>query len=194
VHPSRIITNAGAMEGDVLILTKAIGTGVLSTALKRGLASEEDVAGLVAAMSALNRDAADVMLRHVVHACTDVTGFGLLGHLLEMTRGSGVDAEISASAVPLLQGLIGFIASGVVPGGTINNLAHCEPWIRWSEDVGAVLRTALADAQTSGGLLMAVPAGEADGLLGELLESGLHDAAVIGRCVQGGSGVIHVLP
>ncbi len=194
VHPDRIRTNCSAQEYDTLVLTKAIGTGVLSTALKRGLLSKETVAKLVSSMSALNRDAADIMDRHTVHACTDVTGFGLLGHLLEMTRGSGVDAELSASAVCLLPGVLGFIGAGIVPGGTVNNLAHCEPWIQWADDVAPVLRTALADAQTSGGLLMAVPAGEAAAILAELHLAGMNDASIIGRCLKRGVGRVRVLP
>jgi selenide,water dikinase len=192
VHPDRVRSNCAARPGDSLVLTKAIGTGVLSTALKRGLAAEDVVTRLVEVMSALNRDAAACMERYTVHACTDVTGFGLLGHLLEMTRGSGVNAELRASAVRLLPGVTGFIAAGVTPGGTLNNLAHCEPWITWDDDVADVLRTALADAQTSGGLLIALDSGQAPALLDDLHQAGMSDSAIIGQLLDTGPGRVHV--
>lgn len=194
VHPDRLLTNCNAQINDDLVLTKPIGTGILSTAMKRAMTSEDTNARVVSVMSELNKTAAEVMQRHPVNACTDITGFGLMGHLLEMTRGSAVNAEISASAVPLLPDVLAFIAAGVVPGGTLSNLEYCSEWVDWSDEIASVTRTALADAQTSGGLLIALPATASASLLDDLLHAGVRDAVIIGCCREPGDGRVSVLP
>ncbi|MBK9967876.1 MAG: selenide, water dikinase SelD, partial [Holophagales bacterium] len=157
VHPDRIVTNASAREGDVLVLTKPIGIGILATAVKRGLAGEDVARRLVAVMRTLNRSAAEAMIETGVSACTDVTGFGLLGHLREMAAAAGLDAVIDAAAVPIIEPARELAAAGVVPGGTLENLAHVSPHVDFAPGLSRVDQLLLADAQTSGGLLIAVP-------------------------------------
>ena len=156
VHPGRVLANGGARVGDVLILTKRLGTGIVSTALKKGLASEGDVAASVESMTTLNRAACAAMLECEVHACTDVTGFGLLGHAREMAAASvGVTLVIESGRLELLPGVAGYVAAGAVPGGLSNNREFVAAHV--TGEAGAVLY----DPQTSGGLLMAMPEAEA---------------------------------
>ena len=183
VHPQRVIKNVGARPGDALLLTKPLGIGVLTTAIKRGLASEETIARAVGVMSTLNRVASETMLGSgaSVHAATDVTGFGLLGHLSEMLGDGSVGARVAAEAVPILAETWDFVRQDVVPGGTRRNLASVEPFMDWSEALDGAQRLVLADAQTSGGLLIAVDPAAADALLQELHRRGVHAAARIGE-------------
>lgn len=183
VHPERIVRNSGARPNDVLVLTKPIGTGVIATALKNDRAADDVIAAAVASMTTLNRAAADVMKRVDVHAATDVTGFGLLGHLHELLRGSGVGARIRASAVPLLEGAAELAIAGEFPGGTRRNHADAEPITTWANEIPEWLRLLLCDAQTSGGLLIACDANDASAF----------DANVIGQIVAGGPR-IEVVP
>jgi selenide,water dikinase len=182
VHPSRVVRNVGAVSGDVLILTKPLGIGIVTTAIKRGLASDETIARAVEVMSALNRSAGEAMVRAgtAVHAATDVTGFGLLGHLSEMLGGGSVGARVTLDQVPVLEEAWAFVADNVVPGGTRRNLASVEPFMDWSERITAEQRLVLADAQTSGGLLMAIDPSAADALLADLRSHGVAAARVIG--------------
>lgn len=184
VHPGRIVANAGALAGDVLILTKPIGTGIIATAIKRGLATPDVIAGAVESMAALNRAASEAMLAVGVHAATDVTGFGLLGHLLEMTTASGVGARIHAGSVPVLPGTRELAEQGAVPGGTTRNRDAIADQIEWDVSVDDTNRIILYDAQTSGGLLMAVAPGRADELLAEMAGRGVP-AARIGEVIEG---------
>jgi cysteine desulfurase NifS/selenium donor protein len=193
VHPGRIWTNSNARPGAVLVLTKPLGTGVYSTALKRGLLLSDQASLLISTMAALNKAAAGVLRDFHVQACTDVTGFGLLGHLLEMTKASGADAEIHAASVPLLPQLMDLLAAGVVPGGTKNNLAFTGPWIDWPEPFDELKKLALCDAQTSGGLLAAIPEEEADAVMEALRRGGIPGAALIGRITRKGIGRITIL-
>jgi cysteine desulfurase len=181
VSPREVVTNRGALPGDVLVLTKPIGTGVMATAMKRGILDERGAGLLFETMAALNRSAADVMRGVGAHACTDVTGFGLLGHLLEMTMASGVSARIHADVVPVLPGAFELAASGVVPGGTRDNADHTGPHIEYGDGVSAVTRLLLNDAQTSGGLLIAVGREHASRLLAEMDHAGVSGAAEIGE-------------
>jgi cysteine desulfurase NifS/selenium donor protein len=194
VHPDRVVTNAGAREGDVLVLTKPLGTGILATAVKRGLADEAAARRMVAVMRRLNRAAAEAMVEVGAHAATDVTGFGLLGHLREMAAASGVDALIEAGAVPLLEPARDLAAADVVPGGTLENLEHVSPFVDWADGLSRVDRLLLADAQTSGGLLIAVPADRAEALLQALRERGVGESRAIGRASGRGTGRIRVTP
>ena len=143
-------------------------------------------------MATINRDAAEVMARFPVNACTDVTGFGLIGHLLEMTIGSAVEAVIWADAVPILPEAQDWAMAGVVPGGTRDNLEHANRMVRWDDEILEVERLLLCDAQTSGGLLISLPEDEAQRLLAELRESGVVDSVWIGRMTAAGEGAIHV--
>jgi selenium donor protein len=191
-HPERILTNAAAKPDDVLILTKPIGTGILATAAKQGLAAPAAVRRMVEVMRSLNRAAAEAMVDVGAHACTDVTGFGLLGHLREMAGGSGLDAELHACDVPVLEAARDLAASDVVPGGSIDNLSHVEPHVEWAPALSRVDRLLLADAQTSGGLLISVAAEKCDAMLDALQARGVADARRIGRFTGHGRGKIRV--
>jgi selenide,water dikinase len=193
VHPARVWRNVGARPGDDLVLTKPIGTGIVSTAIKKGAAPAAAVDAAIRAMTALNRAAAEAAARVPVHAVTDVTGFGLLGHLHEMTAGSGVGARIGAGRIPLLPGVLDLAVAGMVPGGTKRNLKATAGVTRWDPAIPEPLRTVIGDAQTSGGLLVATPDGDA--LLRGLAEAGVVGAARIGEVVGADpEGTIEVAP
>ena len=194
VHPAEVIGIAGAHAGDVLVLTKPLGTGILSTALKQDLIAEPGMATAVRVMSTLNAGAARAMraLGDAVHAATDVTGFGLVGHLRNLLEASGVSARIRARDVPVFEDVRSFIEQEVVPGGTRRNLAAANEFTRWEDDVGNADRLLLADAQTSGGLLIAVDPAHADELVGALKAELTPAAAVIGEVVPRGDALIEV--
>src|SRR5580692_1247525 len=187
--PDRLFTIDAARPGDALVLTKAIGTGVVATAHKRGAASDADLAAAVASMTTLNASASSAALACGVVAATDVTGFSLLGHLHRMLRASGVSAVIEASAVPLLPGALELTSAGYVSGGTRNNMSYLEKWASVDDAVPVDVAVLLQDAQTSGGLLLASSA--PDDLVGELGRRGVL-AAVVGRVVAGEPGHIDV--
>ncbi len=162
VHPGRILRNVGAKPGDVLLLTKPLGSGIVTTAIKRGIAPAPLVDRVVEVMAALNKGAGEALAASgAVHALTDVTGFGLLGHLWEMAEGSRVSVRLRAAAVPILDGVVDLAARDVVPGGSKANLAWVEPHVAFGPAVAPPLRLVLADAQTNGGLLAAVDPGRA---------------------------------
>lgn len=192
VDPDRIVRLLGALPGDLLVLTKAIGTGVISTALKAGVVDEAVLASAVDNMVTLNRAAAEAMVAHGVRSGTDVTGYGLLGHLRNLVRASGLSAEVTAGAVPLLPGAIALVQAGHVPGGTTRNLADLAEDVAWAAEISEPVRTLLADSQTSGGLLMAVPPDRIDALMAGLRGSGTT-AAVIGKLTEGRVGYMSVL-
>jgi selenide,water dikinase len=191
VHPDRVVRNVGARPGDSLVLTKPIGTGIMTTALKRGLESESSVRPVIESMAHLNRAAADAMLEVGVNAATDVTGFGLLGHLHEMLGGSGVEASVARGAVPVWEGALGYAADLVCPGRTKDLLAFLEEWIDWG-DAGPEWRSLLTDPQTSGGLLLSVAGGRESALLAALEALG-EEGHVIGHVSEGSAGVVRVL-
>jgi selenide,water dikinase len=191
VHPERIVRNQGGRPGDVLVLTKAIGTGIITTAIKHEVASAQASEAAVASMLRLNRDAAAAMLAAEVHAATDVTGFGLLGHLHGLARSSGVAAEIEARLVPMLLDAEELADAGEVPGGTRSNERFLATRVRFAPALAPAQRTLLSDAQTSGGLLMAVPPRAADGLVADLRSRG-EIAGAVGRLVEGTAGLITV--
>ncbi len=192
VHPERIVTNAGAQPGDALVLTKPIGTGIITTALKRDLADAASLDGAVAAMTTLNAAASRAMLAAGVHAATDVTGFGLLGHLHSLLRASGVSATLDAAQVPVLGGARALLARGAVPGGTKRNLESVREAVRFAATIPEGERLLLADAQTSGGLLMTLPPERVDRLQQALGREGLPAAPVIGAVLAGAAGTIDV--
>jgi selenide, water dikinase len=174
VHPARILRNVGARPGDRLLLTKPLGSGIASTALKRGLAIGALEERALEVMAALNRDAGEVLAASgAVHALTDVTGFGLLGHAWGMAEGSRVRLRLAAEAVPILEGILALAAQDVVPGGSRANLAWVAPHVRFAGHLPAPLRQALADAQTNGGLLAAVDAEAAGRVLAALQAAGV---------------------
>jgi selenide,water dikinase len=188
-HPEKLLTLRGARAGDALVLTKPLGTGVLSTALKRDFIAESDMAEAVRWMTTLNRGAMEAMLAmgQRVHACTDVTGFGLLGHLNTMLDASGVAARIRWRSVRLLPDTLALAQRGAVAGGTTRNLEAAAAYTRFDPSVPDPARTLLADAQTSGGLLIAVESAAADTLTAELAARGAGNA-VIGEVVDAGAG------
>lgn len=196
VHPEKILTNAGARVGDDLILTKPLGMGIITTGIKRQKVAAEIVDQAVTTMSTLNRYAAEMMEAvGGVHACTDVTGFGLLGHLREVAAGSGVGATISLGAVPVLPDAWRLIREGICPGGTRRNLQSLEGTVEWAPGMSEDARLVLSDAQTSGGLLMAVGKAKSAEMLRRLSETkGVLVAARIGEVTAGPAGTIRVVP
>ncbi len=192
VDPGRVLTNSNAQSDDAIILTKPIGLGIVSTAIKRGLADEETTRLAIQIMSQLNQKASEVMLRLGAHAATDVTGFGLLGHLKEMTKASKMDAVIYHDRVPIIRQAKEFAGDGVVPGGTPSNLEFVADSVEWDERISKTIQLILADAQTSGGLLIALPSARKDEMLEALKEEGLNGAAHIGDFTTPGTGKISV--
>ena len=193
-HPDRVLTNAGARPGDVLVLTKPIGSGVITTAAKLDRADPGVVASAIGHMSSLNKRASEAALEVGVHACVDVTGFGLLGHLRKMAQESRVSARLSIAAVPFMEGAAALsIGLGIAPGGTRQNRAYHEEGVELA-GAGEEMLDLLFDPQTSGGLLLSVGATKADKLLNALHERGVSEAAVIGEADGGSPGVIVVGP
>lgn len=193
IHPDRIITNAGARPGDRLVLTKPLGSGIATTAIKRGLAGDDLREVVTARMATLNRLASEAMVETGAHAATDITGFGLLGHLGEMVLASGLVATIRAGAVPLLPGVLELAAQGVVPGGTMRNLEWLGERVSLDPAIPEPLRLVLGDAQTSGGLLIAIDPARENALLEGLRWRGT-EGVVIGEMTMGPAGTISVLP
>jgi selenide,water dikinase len=192
VHPDKVVRNRGARPGDALFLTKPVGTGIWGTALKRGLVEEDDAREVIESMAALNREACEAMVEVGVNAATDLTGFGLLGHLHEMAEASGCSAVVDLPAVPLFEGVIEFACSGVVPGRTADVVAWAEGFVKWesAEDRELWMRV-VCDPQTSGGLMIAVGAERADALADALERRGVLSAR-IGEFAAGEAGVVTV--
>jgi selenide,water dikinase len=189
VHPDAVLTNTGAQVGDRIILTKPLGTGIINTAQKGGLASSEAVQGAAEVMAALNRKAAEVMQGFHVHACTDVTGFGLLGHLSEML-GNEIGIKVFVDAVPILPGTEEYAGMGLVPGGTYRNREFYAPKVQGGKGLSPALLDILYDPQTSGGLLIATTKKDANGILRFLQEVGVKDACIIAEVVAKPKGKI----
>jgi selenide,water dikinase len=175
-----VIKNNSANPGDVLILTKPIGTGILSTALKQNLLDEKSILELKNTMIELNRNASEAMIEAGVSSCTDITGFGLLGHLLEMMNASNTSAKIYIHKIPLLNNVLELASSGVIPGGTKNNYDHTLNDVKYSDEISEPRKLILNDAQTSGGLLISVPKSKHKSLLKLLQDRDVQTAAVIG--------------
>jgi len=195
VHPDRIVSNAGAKPGDDLVLTKEIGTGVLTTALKRDLVSEAELERAIMVMTTLNAAAARAMVGVGVHAATDVTGFGLLGHLHSLLQASGASAMIAANRVGLLPRARELAERGAIPGGTTRNVESLKDAVRFAPDVAAVDRVLLCDAQTSGGLLIAVAPDRCDALERALAQPPQQAGTTfmrIGKVSAGSPGAITV--
>ncbi len=194
VDPGKQITNAGARPGDRLVLTKPLGTGIVTTAGKQGVAAPEVIHRAVSIMSTLNRAASEAMVKVGVNASTDVTGFGLIGHLKGMVQGSGVGARLRLSRIPVIPGVWELIEDGVAPGGTHRNLNGVGKDVQWDEAIRGEARLLLCDAQTSGGLLISVPEERTDLLLKEIADAGVEGAVVIGDVVADDKKGIQVSP
>ena len=194
IRPGEQVTNSGARPSDVLVLTKPIGTGIITTAAKEGIVEANVLANAITTMETLNKGAAEAMMHIGVNACTDITGFGMMGHLEAMMFASGCAALISWSKVSLLPGVWELAAKGIAPGGTYRNLDSLEHSVKWDESLSLEMKIILADAQTSGGLLMSVPSDKVDVLMRELDRKGVPGAAVIGEVVEGKAGAMQVLP
>jgi selenide,water dikinase len=193
VNPARVWRNVGARPRGALVLTKPLGTGIISTAIKQAKAPEPAVTAAVATMARLNRAAAEAAATVAVHAATDVTGFGLLGHLSGMTRGSKVRARLHAARIPLLPDVVALAEAGLVPGGTKRNLQAVAETVKWAPGLPGALRAVIGDAQTSGGLLFATPDGAA--LLRALAAKGVEEAVQIGEISgEDAAGTIEVEP
>lgn len=192
VHPEKVWTNRGIQVDDDLILTKPLGTGIVSTAIKHNLAHEELVAESVQSMSTLNKKTAEVMRSFDIHACTDITGFGFLGHACEMVEDAAVGMIIYSSSVPFFRKIKECIEMGMVPGGLHRNREFRMPMIEISSDCPQWVVDALFDPQTSGGLFFSIPPQQADGLIKKLHEEGVEEATVVGKVVKDLKGRILV--
>jgi selenide, water dikinase len=188
IHPKRVKPNAGAAAGDALVFTKRLGTGVISTALKRGIAKEGDVQAAIESMLTLNRTACEKMLEFDVHGCTDVTGFGLIGHAREMALASGVTLEIEVDSIRFLPGAVEYARAGAIPGGLRNNQEFASCVVERAREIGEEIDNLLYDPQTSGGLLISLPEKDADALTQRL-----EGAYRIGRALESGTKPIRLI-
>jgi selenide, water dikinase len=193
-HPTRVLTKKNLRPGDRLILTKPLGTGIVNTAIKAGMASAELTEKVTRLMASLNRDAARIMMGFDVSACTDVTGFGLLGHLAEMVCGSRVSARIFSGQVPVIAEALEFASMGLIPAGAYKNRQFREPMVTFEETVERSRQDILADPQTSGGLLISVSGDRSADLVADLKNAGIGDAAVIGEVLKDAEEKIWVVP
>jgi selenide,water dikinase len=190
IDKDRIVTNAGAKPGDVLILTKPLGTGIVAFAAQIGKASSESIRAAGESMTTLNRSASELMVKFGVHACTDVTGFGLMGHLTEMAASSGVDVEVIWDEIPLLPGVLDYAGAGILPGAIERNKESCSRQVKAEDALPQEMVDICYDAQTSGGLLISISKVDADKFHKALFDAGVAQAAVIGKVVGRGSGRI----
>jgi selenide, water dikinase len=191
-RPEAIITNSGARPGDFLVLTKPLGLGIITTAAKRNEDDQEAISEAITVMTTLNRDASAIMVRAGAAALTDVTGFGLLGHLRGMAAASGVSALVWTDLIPILPAARHYVQKGIAPGGSHANLRFLSNWVDYDPDVTENERLLLCDAQTSGGLLAALPGDRVAQVVRELHRSGACFAALVGSIEAGSAGRIHV--
>ena len=192
IHPNRVITNGGARPKDKLILTKSLGTGIISTALKRGVAGKGLIDDTSRSMAELNKKASEMMLLVGVHSCTDITGFGFLGHIIQMAKNSSVCLNINSSSLPYFPEALEFAAKGMYPGGLSRNRDFYQGSVEFSGNVPQPVRDLLFDPQTSGGLLISVSARKANRLLHNLKEAGISTAAIVGEVSAAPAGIVQV--
>lgn len=192
IHPEKLALKSGSKPGDIMILTKPIGTGIINTAIKAGMADPENIAAVTKQMATLNRKAAELMQKAGVHACTDVTGFGLLGHACEMIRDGSVGMEIFYSKVPVFPQAPELAKMGLIPAGTYRNRDFRANMVEFDPDVPEYMHDVLFDAQTSGGLLIIIPAEKGKALLSSMHAEGINEAAIIGRISSEHAGKIVV--
>ena len=194
VHPERVVTTYGARAGDRIILTKPLGTGIISTALKAGEASKETAAMITKSMASLNKTASELMQQTGPHACTDVTGFGLIGHAINIARESNAGIKIYSHKLPIFPEIQEFTNIGLIPGGLHRNAEFYSKSVHFSETIPQYMKDVLFDPQTSGGLLISVSAESAAGLLDRLHEAGVKDAVIVGEVIDYPAGEILVEP
>ena len=192
IKPGAQVTNGGARPGDVLVLTKPIGTGIITTAGKNQRAQPDVMAGAVEVMLELNRGASEAMVAVGVNACTDISGFGLLGHLGEMVAASNVTARVSRDSVPVLDGALNLLAAGIAPGGTHRNLDYMTGSVSWDQSLTEQDRLLLCDAQTSGGLLLSASPDRVGDLIDRLRGNGVARCAIVGDVIERGDAAIEV--
>ena len=183
IHPDKILTKKNLKTGDLLILTKPLGTGIINTAIKGALASPEIIEAVTHLMARLNQVPAKVMESYPVHACTDITGFGLLGHLTEMVQGSGCGVRLDSRNIPVLPETHSYAGMGLIPAGAYNNRDFCEGTVRFEPSVDRILQDILFDPQTSGGLLISIRQDKAEQLLKAMKDEGVREAALIGEVI-----------
>lgn len=192
VHPKRLVTNSGARAGDKLILTKPLGTGIINTAVKAGVVDDKTVAKVTKCMATLNNTASELMQEIRVHACTDITGFGFLGHTIQLAQNSRVGIKINIAAIPFFPEAGELARQGMRPGGLQRNREFYSPCVEMTGEIPAHWQDILFDPQTSGGLLICLAPGKAARLLGRLREAGVEEAAIIGEVVSQPRGVVIV--
>lgn len=188
VHPDRVLTNSSARENDLLVLTKPLGLGIITTGIKNGIVPATDEKAAIEVMARLNKETSEIAVRTGVNACTDITGFGLLGHLHEMMKASGMQAEIFAGNVPVLGCAWDCLEKGTIPGGTLSNLIYLEDYL--DAECSLDWKLILGDAQTSGGLLLAVPEEKIETLITECHNRNVHSVEIIGRISKGEPGKV----
>jgi selenide,water dikinase len=193
VHPARVASNAGGKPGDALVLTKPLGLGIITTAAKQDRDTAGAIREAIRLMSTLNRAAAEAMAAVGAHACTDITGFGLLGHLRNVAAASGCSATVRLGAVPVIEAAWTYVREGVAPGGTHANWRFLNEWVQYDAGIDKEAQLVLCDAQTSGGLLIALEAAKADALCAELRSRGAPCAAVVGTLETGRAGSMRVV-
>lgn len=190
VHPEQIRIKGGLRPGDRLVLTKPLGSGIINTAIKAGLAEDRTIERVTRLMAALNRAAAETMARYRVHACTDITGFGLIGHLAEMVAGTDIGVRLNATAIPLMEEAKAFAAMGLIPAGAYKNRTHRQAMVRIGDHVERAVADVVHDPQTSGGLLIGIHPADADALVKALQDNGTDAAAIIGEAQEQSKGWI----
>lgn len=193
VHPGKVAVNSGAKPGDVLILTKPLGIGILNTAIKADLADENTVKKTVKNMSYLNKDASEAMMKAGISGCTDITGFGLLGHAFEMAAASNVSLEIWSDHIPVISESVDFAKMGIIPAGAYNNEGYVGEYIRFAEGIKQEIKDIMYDPQTSGGLLISVSEENSDKLMEELQKNNKTDFKIIGKVKEKGKYSIEVV-
>lgn len=193
IHPKKILTNANAKVGDKLVLTKALGTGIIATALKGGMASEEAVRKITESMVTLNRTASEWMVKLGAHACTDITGFSFIGHALEMAIASRVGLVVQLKAVPIFPEAMDYVKMGLVPGGAHANRQFFSCKVEMDSKISDLLADVLYDPQTSGGLLISIPSSEAEELVAALKKEGHVHSCIVGEVVKEPPGKIQIL-
>ncbi len=192
INPKKLITNGGARAGDKLILTKLLGTGIISTAIKAGVVQQALINKVGNSMAQLNKTASELMQEIGVHACTDITGFGFIGHAVQMAKNSGVSFRISGNSLPVFPEAIDYAEQGLMPGGLHRNREYYVKSVKFNKTIKEEIRDILFDPQTSGGLLMSVSPRKAIKLLNAIKDAGISDAAIVGVVVGGHPGVIEV--
>lgn len=192
VHPQSLLSNSGAKEGDFLVLTKPLGIGIITTGIKRGIVAPDDEQEVIRVMAELNKAASEAAIEAKVNALTDITGFGLLGHLHEMMKGSGMQAQLHAQSVPILEATWECLEKKAIPGGSLSNQRYLADKVEFAPEFPEAWKIVLSDAQTSGGLLIAVPEERLQLLLGNLRTREVLASAVIGRVESGEAGKIKV--